>query len=41
MSEEPADNPYRPGFAVELDDDGPPRLVNLLERHTRVGFRNR
>ena len=22
---------YRPGFAVELDDDGPPRLVNLLE----------
>ena len=32
MSEEPADNPYRPGFAVELDDDGPPRLVNLLDR---------
>ena len=31
MSEEPADNPYRPGFAVELDDDGPPRLVNLLD----------
>jgi hypothetical protein len=32
MSEEPADNPYRPGFAVELDDTGPPRLVNLLDR---------
>ena len=31
MSEEPVDNPYRPGFAVELDDDGPPRLVNLLD----------
>ena len=32
MSEEPSDNPYRPGFAVEVDDYGPPRLVNLLER---------
>jgi hypothetical protein len=32
MSGEPADNPYRPGFAVELDDDGPPRSVNLLDR---------
>jgi hypothetical protein len=31
MSEEPADNPYRCGFAVELDEDGPPRLVNLLD----------
>jgi Calcineurin-like phosphoesterase len=31
MSEEPLDNPYRPGFAVELDDHGPPRLVNLLD----------
>ncbi len=31
MSEEPADNPYRRGFAVELDHDGPPRLVNLLD----------
>jgi Calcineurin-like phosphoesterase len=31
MSEEPADNPYRPGFALEFDDDGPPRLVNLLD----------
>lgn len=32
MSEEPRDNPYRPGFAVELDDTGPPRLINLLDR---------
>ena len=31
MSEEPTDNPYRRGFAVELDADGPPRLVNLLD----------
>jgi hypothetical protein len=31
MSEEPADNPYRRGFAVEVDQDGPPRLVNLLD----------
>lgn len=23
--------PYRPGFAIELDDAGPPRLVNLLD----------
>jgi hypothetical protein len=22
---------FRPGFAVELDDDGPPRLINLLD----------
>jgi hypothetical protein len=25
------ENPYRAGFAVELDDTGPPRLVNLLD----------
>ncbi|HET9094409.1 MAG TPA: metallophosphoesterase [Solirubrobacteraceae bacterium] len=31
MAGEPAENPYRPGFAVELDDEGPPRLVNLLD----------
>jgi hypothetical protein len=24
-------NPYRPGFCVAVDDDGPPRLVNLLD----------
>ena len=29
--EHPVENPYRPGFAVELGDDGPPRLVNLLD----------
>ncbi len=31
ISEEPATDPYRRGFAVELDESGPPRLVNLLE----------
>jgi hypothetical protein len=33
MSEGPRDNPYRRGFAVELDSDPgtPPRLVNLLD----------
>lgn len=25
------DNPYRAGFAIELDDSGPPRLTNLLD----------
>lgn len=25
-------NPYRPGFCALLGDDGPPRLVNLLDR---------
>jgi len=25
------DSPYRPGFAIELDERGPPRLVNLLD----------
>ncbi len=35
MSEEPSDNPYRLGFAVELDDVGPPRLVNLLDEPRR------
>lgn len=29
--EEQAVSPYRAGFAIELDDDGPPRLVNLLD----------
>lgn len=33
MAEEPADNPYRRGFAVELDEQPgtAPRLVNLLD----------
>jgi hypothetical protein len=26
-----ADNPYRPGFGVLIEDSGPPRLVNLLD----------
>ncbi len=28
---DPATSPYRPGFAVTLEDSGPPRLVNLLD----------
>jgi hypothetical protein len=24
-------SPYRTGFAVVIDDDGPPRLLNLLD----------
>jgi hypothetical protein len=31
ISEEPATDPYRRGFAVELGESGPPRLVNLLD----------
>jgi Calcineurin-like phosphoesterase superfamily domain len=27
-----ASSVYRPGFAIELDDEGPPRLSNLLDR---------
>ena len=30
----PARSPYRPGFAVRLDGETPPRLVNLLDRPT-------
>ena len=39
MSEEPADNPYRCGFAVELDSEPPtpPRLVNLLDADAAAG----
>ena len=29
---EPHLSPYRPGFGVRLGDDGPPELVNLLDR---------
>jgi predicted phosphodiesterase len=29
--EQEAVSPYRAGFAIELDDHGPPRLVNLLD----------
>ncbi len=28
---DPEHSAFRPGFAVELDDDGPPRLINLLD----------
>lgn len=28
---DPSRSPYRPGFAVTIDDDRPPRLVNLLD----------
>jgi hypothetical protein len=31
LGDTPARSPYRAGFAVELDDEGPPRLVNLLD----------
>lgn len=33
----PASSPYRPGFAIELDDTGPPRLVNLLDSRLAPG----
>jgi hypothetical protein len=32
LGRDPASSPYRPGFAVEFSDDGPPELVNLLDR---------
>ncbi len=31
LGQDPARSPYRPGFAVMLEDDGPPELVNLLD----------
>lgn len=31
LGTDPGSSPYRAGFAVELDDSGPPRLVNLLD----------
>ncbi|MGH2858848.1 MAG: metallophosphoesterase [Solirubrobacteraceae bacterium] len=31
LGADPSRSPYRPGFAVVVDDDGPPRLVNLLD----------
>lgn len=31
IGDDPTGSPYRPGFAVILDDDGAPRLVNLLD----------
>lgn len=32
LGEVPAQSPYRPGFAAIVGDDGPPELVNLLDR---------
>jgi UDP-2,3-diacylglucosamine pyrophosphatase LpxH len=31
LGPDPATSPYRPGFAVRIEDSGPPRLVNLLD----------
>ena len=31
MGPDPGQSPYRTGFCVVVDDDGPPRLVNLLD----------
>jgi predicted phosphodiesterase len=31
LGRDPARSPYRPGFCVLVDDDGPPRLENLLD----------
>ena len=31
LGPDPARSPYRPGFAVELVDDEPPRLINVLD----------
>lgn len=35
LGADPSQSPYRAGFGVILDDQGPPRLVNLLERSGR------
>jgi len=32
IGDDPAGSPYRPGFAAVVGDDGPPALVNLLDR---------
>jgi hypothetical protein len=31
MGSDPARSPYRPGFAVIVEDSAPPNLINLLE----------
>ena len=31
LGDSPAQSPYRPGFCVVLEDDGPPLLINLLD----------
>jgi hypothetical protein len=32
LGENPSESPYRPGFAVVVENDRPPSLVNLLDR---------
>ena len=32
LGPDPSQSPYRPGFCVIVEDDAPPRLVNLLDR---------
>jgi hypothetical protein len=32
LGPDPSQSPYRPGFCVVLEDDDPPRLINLLDR---------
>ena len=31
LGDDPASSPYRVGFAVAIDGDDPPRLLNLLD----------
>lgn len=31
LGDSPADSPYRPGFCALVDEDRPPRLINLLD----------
>lgn len=31
LGDAPHESPYRPGFAAVVEDDGPPRLINLLD----------
>ena len=31
LGDSPSESPYRPGFCAVFEDDGPPRLVNLLD----------
>jgi hypothetical protein len=32
LGDSPRESPYRPGFAAILGDDGPPELINVLDR---------
>jgi hypothetical protein len=31
LGPDPSQSPYRPGFCVVLEDDDPPRLINVLD----------